>query len=589
MIRPGAKRDRPGRRIAMGGDRGMADDDPAVGAVDAPAEAASRGSRNPQVFVLERELAEVHLLLDNVSANPATTVSERTTQVGGDGELPEDWLERICDITWPPHGTDIERAEDAALLIRAKDHLNRLSYPASGFTIAFTTLVTQCNLRRELPGAALLRELANREDPDDKAAAEAAAAAAAGTSSPTRRSLAEIAYPDLMIKARLFGRWMRAISWVLLFTLVVSCLLSWYVAYGNAQLAELKSVNAALADIDEAIANEEIGKGKAAAPDRSAQAATAAHGTAAPGTAAAGGAGGSANAGAGASSATGAGEATPKLEPFTHFCLRVPYSDAVQAQTCAARAEKLGEQKRVKRRLRQWTSWPFDPFPGPSAADNAAAPAAPAAGNRAAPTAPAAASELEPNPPVDSDEYQIRDAPAQASLRANIIGSAVLPFLYGLLGAAAAVIRSISKKIRGSLLSPRDLTLSLQQLALGAVTGACIGLFIAGPGKAGGGQTLFDPVGLSAPAISFIAGFGVEAVFQALEELIKRIFNVNPAAAGVPPPLPARPVVVRRGSAASGRDGDADAPGSKRPDRGSVSVPAPPVASGPEESPPSDR
>jgi len=514
----------------------MADDDPAMGAaVDAPVEPASRASRNPQVFVLERELAEVHLLLDNVSANPATTVSERTAQVGADGELPDDWLERVCDITWPPHGTDVERAEDAALLIRAKDHLNRLSYPASGFTIAFTTLVTQCNLRRELPGAALLRELANREDPDEKAAAEAAAtAAAAGASSPTRRSLAEIAYPDLMIKARLFGRWMRAISWVLLFTLVLSCLLSWYVAYGNAQLAELKTVNAALDEIDEAIANEEIGKSKVAAPDRPAEAPAAA--AAAPGS----------KAGLPAASATGTGDAAGKLEPFTRFCERVPYSNAVQAQTCAARNEKLGEQKRVRRRLRQWTSWPFNPFPGASDADDAAAPATPGTGNRAAPATPAATREIEPDPPVGSDAYQLRDAPAQASLRANIIGSAVLPFLYGLLGAAAAVIRAISKKIRASLLSPRDLTLSLQQLALGAVTGACIGLFIAGPGKPGGGETLFDPVGLSAPAISFIAGFGVEAVFQALEELIKRIFNVNPSAAAAPLAPPSQTPRPRR-------------------------------------------
>jgi hypothetical protein len=481
----------------------MAEDDPAGAAgADAPAAEGQRSSRNPQVFVLERELAEVHLLLDNVSANPATTVSERTAEIGADGELPRDWLERVCDVTWPPHGSDVERAEDAALLIRTKDHLNRLSYPASGFTIAFTTLVTQCNLRRELPGAALLRELANIESADDKAAAEAAAAAASGVRSPTRRSLAETAYPDLMIKARSFNRWMRGISWGLLLTLVVSCLLSWYVAYGNAQLSELKTINEAVAELDKAVANEEIGKGKGApAPAAGAPAAAPADAQAA--AAAPGG----------------------KLEPFTRFCDRVPYTDAVQAQTCAARQERLYDRDRVKRRLRDWTSWPFSPAScpcGPKAAGDAR---------------PAAASEA----------YLVDDAPAQASLRANIIGSAVLPFFYGLLGAAAAVIRTVSKKIRGSLLSPRDLTLSLQQLALGAVTGACIGLFIASPGKAGSGATLLDPVGLSGPAISFIAGFGVDAVFQALEELIKRIFNVSPNAAGATtPPPPGRTVIVRR-------------------------------------------
>jgi hypothetical protein len=41
--------------------------------------------------------------------------------------------------------------------------------------------------------------------------------------------------------------------------------------------------------------------------------------------------------------------------------------------------------------------------------------------------------------------------------------------------------------MRDSLLSPRDLTLALGQLALGAVIGACIGLFVT-PSSSGGGQ-----------------------------------------------------------------------------------------------------
>ena len=93
--------------------------------------------------------------------------------------------------------------------------------------------------------------------------------------------------------------------------------------------------------------------------------------------------------------------------------------------------------------------------------------------------------------------------------------------------ACAAIIRSLSRKIRASLLSPRDLHLSFQQLALGAVVGACIGLFVAAPGSDASGESLLGPVALSASAISFVAGFGVEAVFQALEALITRIFNIT--------------------------------------------------------------
>jgi hypothetical protein len=118
------------------------------------------------------------------------------------------------------------------------------------------------------------------------------------------------------------------------------------------------------------------------------------------------------------------------------------------------------------------------------------------------------------------------NAPSRAAALANIMGSAVLPFFYGLLGAGAAIIRSLSRKIRASLLSPRDLHLSVQQLALGAVIGACIGLFVVAPDGDATGEGLLGPVALSGSAISFVAGFGVEAVFQALEALITRIFNL---------------------------------------------------------------
>src|SRR4051794_922373 len=148
-----------------------------------------RGSRDPKVFVLDRELAEVHLLLDNVSANPNTTVAERMIETQTSGDLEPDWIEKVCQISWPPDGSEDEKADDAALLIRAKDHLNRLSYPASGSTIAFTLLVTQ-----EEPQKA--RRTRRRKEGEERVAEP----------SPTRGSLAQTAYPDLIGKAEKFRR-----------------------------------------------------------------------------------------------------------------------------------------------------------------------------------------------------------------------------------------------------------------------------------------------------------------------------------------------------------------------------------------------
>jgi len=67
------------------------------------------------------------------------------------------------------------------------------------------------------------------------------------------------------------------------------------------------------------------------------------------------------------------------------------------------------------------------------------------------------------------------------------------------------------------------------QLLLGIITGACIGLFLtpSAPGLSGaplsGGS-----VALSASALSFLAGFGVEGVFKMLESTLITVFGGQP-------------------------------------------------------------
>jgi hypothetical protein len=108
----------------------------------------------------------------------------------------------------------------------------------------------------------------------------------------------------------------------------------------------------------------------------------------------------------------------------------------------------------------------------------------------------------------------------------EIIVTAMLPTLYGVLGAGAAMVRAYWAKIKSNTLSPSEYALSIGQLALGAVIGSCIGLFVTTPGGSNG---LIGSITLSASALSFIAGFGAEGVFLALESLIKRVFNIGEA------------------------------------------------------------
>jgi hypothetical protein len=113
-----------------------------------------------------------------------------------------------------------------------------------------------------------------------------------------------------------------------------------------------------------------------------------------------------------------------------------------------------------------------------------------------------------------------------AAVLVEVLTSSVLPLVYGVLGAGAAVVRNIWAKMKDSLLSPRDIILSWGQLALGAVIGASIGLFITPSGVGSQTSGLASAITLTPSALSFIAGFGVEGVFVMLESLIKRVFNI---------------------------------------------------------------
>ena len=422
---------------------------------------------DPRSYVLDRTRSEVHLLLDNLSASPEMTIFALTA-ANPPRTLAADWLERVCRISWPPDPSDAgtaRQAEQAALLIKVKDYLNSLAKPASGATIAFTLMVTQ--------------------DHDSAPAGEAGGAGDAGRGdTPSRSSLACEAYPDLLSKARTFRRWMYAMGIALAIILAFTCLLSWYVAVGNAALADLSAAERSVAAAQKQVIgarsalNAQPQAGRVVAP---------AAGTPPPA------------APLPALSAEAAADEAEAVGYVVRYCTAAEqqqfHQNAELMEGCIALVGSLSVRNRIRDGLDNW-AW----FWG------------------------------------DQDT---------ARWMLNMLGSAVLPVLYGFLGAAASIVRSISRKIKGSLLSPRDLQLSLQQLALGAVVGACIGLFIAGPDDGGGTEmALLGPVALSSSAISFVAGFGVEAVFQALEALIARIFNIAPL--GTPAPVAVVPAADPR-------------------------------------------
>lgn len=422
--------------------------------------------------VFSQQLWEVQLLLDYLSGNSTRRLPDKAAAAAAG--LKEDWIEQICRITWPPSGSDATQADQEALLIRVKDYLNSMAAPANGASVAFTILVAQDEGDERGRG-----RLPSRR-PD--------AGKLAGMSR-SRRSLARKAYPDLSGKSAGFRVGMAIIGVAVFVWLIVTCWFTWCLALGNVEVGQLAVAQARLADLQVKVAAQTTRPLAAAATSPPAP----------------GGGEVSLTAGRGAqpplqaTSPAASGATQPGVVYCDEPALLQPvvasdgrhltvYASPVQADLCAS-LEHAG--KAVAASEADLAAWlPFS------------------AGDRDA----------------------TRQA-ARASAWISTLANSVLPIFYGLLGAAAAVLRLLSRRVRLSLLTPRDMTLALQQLALGAVVGACIGLFVATPGgDATASSELFGTAKLSGSALSFVAGFGVDAVFSALEALITRLFATAPQA-----------------------------------------------------------
>ncbi len=385
-----------------------------------------------------------------------------------------DLIKGIATIQYPPSDSATVRADQATTLIHALDELNRAAAPANGMTVAFTLLV------------------AGEESPKrDRKEAKGPL---------TRLELAIGAFPTLVEPARRFKFFNNAMIYGLVAFFVFTCLLSWNVATGNALLGQVTAQRTAYNDVSKQIAAAEnadfVSKPGSAAP---------------------------------------ASSQTDIPAPFIAYCERFLPAVRTKQQVelldgasgiplCTRRSEIEIQLVGARRNLREWiTGGPWGWF---SPDSDSVWPIRRSTNAGTASTTGIAA---------ERDEVEAQWAAAAL----QILGGAVLPIFYGLLGAAAAVVRSVSARIKESVLAPRDLMLSSVQLVLGAVIGGCIGLFIT-PAGAGpqGAPSLLGSVQLSASALCFVAGFGVEGVFVALETLIGRIFNISDPAQKPPPTTP---------------------------------------------------
>lgn len=102
----------------------------------------------------------------------------------------------------------------------------------------------------------------------------------------------------------------------------------------------------------------------------------------------------------------------------------------------------------------------------------------------------------------------------------------LMPCLYGLIGAAAATLRMLRRKVDAATLGYTDRGGVKQNLILGVMCGATIGLF------AGYILGANSTQGLGLSALALLAGYNVSGVFAFLDELSARLFRPTDAVTG---------------------------------------------------------
>jgi hypothetical protein len=320
-----------------------------------------------------------------------------------------------------------------------------------------------------------------------------------------------MAFPSLARRARSFRTWIIFLVILLIFWLVITCRLSWDVATGNALLTQFTTAQVASDDIRNKILDAQapsigVPPGTTRTPGGT-QAAPA--GVLSPSQYCSGAEDDNAD-----SSDEHSGNKAASATAGSGVAATTGGSDATHQRLCVNRKQANRNYRLAQSNLQAWMQ-PGNRFMvrwfvgGYFDLGREITSQARLGTDRAA-------------KPADLDEQW-------AAVWLAILGGVVLPIFYGVLGAGAAVVRNLSFKMRDSLLAPRDLTLSWVRLVLGAVIGGCVGLFISPSGSAADNPSLLGTVHLSAAALCFIAGFGVEAVFQALEGLISRAFNTGDA------------------------------------------------------------
>jgi hypothetical protein len=131
-----------------------------------------------------------------------------------------------------------------------------------------------------------------------------------------------------------------------------------------------------------------------------------------------------------------------------------------------------------------------------------------------------------------TDDVEFRVAPI-----VQVVTTYILPFTFGVIGSLLYVLLQHYQNLRSNLLIPRDHVLGYLRVALGIVVAASVSMLItsaSGPtaptapplSGSTAPDSLVGSLTLTTSLITFLAGFGAEAVFTLLQNLVDRVFSL---------------------------------------------------------------
>ena len=456
-----------------------------------------------------RDLSEVHLLIDFISGRADKSLADLKDVCTRDIEgkplasiEPQQVIEEVCKISYPPEGGLAANAQQAAFMLVVKDRLNYLAQPARGLTVAFTSMFAGVSL--EFPEPSSWRQ--PRAKPDFYSAREA--------------------YPNLEAEARRFRRFYdRLPIWAVSLVAIIA-FMNWDISVTSAVVKQITDADAEFTSLftadrswyptssgcgpyrhdarKDGHANEETTLGEPrAAPKQPALA--------------------GAPAKAGDGSAAGS-QAEPEAGD--------PHDLACEERKAALRHRTVAHDNLRNLVFERWLIRPVALSAHLFAIPNPTEPAAASNGGEGADEDEATITPaVEGKATVAGDaasmhprELQLSTSESFTLAVLNGLSTIVIPTAFGWLGTLAGLMRSITAKVRESVLAPRDYQISRVAIFLGMSAGLAVGLFFTSPdGNVANAKDLGSTITVSAAGLSFLAGFGSEAFFTFLDGLLVRL------------------------------------------------------------------